>query len=366
MKWRVSIIPGSAAAVLLLAVLAACQAPRMPAVDGSTIEVRRSDTALLRGDFGFADSLQIWWFGSGCQVIQLGDARIVVDPFVTNDFSPLRMASSPARVDATLGRIPVPDAVLITHSHHDHILDAHAAMSLAAWRARAVPLWGGSSAGNLLAGYNDSAVLSRVHAVNPRGDRFPVDVAAPGYSVKVTAFRSRHAPHMKCGVTFFDGLIKEPRTSPPSSISDFQAGEVFNYLIQLSSPGRSFSVFCLAAPGDLNKLPESVPPPNTKIDVVLMLAPSADNVRGYPEEHLRRLKPAHIVLNHFNTFAREDPDATATLFGKRLVDIPKLSRSVQSVFAGHASEYPEFKRLYIPALTVMDEGGRARNVILIR
>ncbi len=44
----------------------------MPAVDGSVIEVRRSDSALRRGDFGFASILQISWFGSGYQLIQLG------------------------------------------------------------------------------------------------------------------------------------------------------------------------------------------------------------------------------------------------------------------------------------------------------
>ena len=56
------------------------------------------------------------------------------------------MTSDPERVAATFGRIAPPDAVLVNHSHHDHILDAYPAMSLPQWKARRVPLYGGRSA----------------------------------------------------------------------------------------------------------------------------------------------------------------------------------------------------------------------------
>ncbi len=72
------------------------------------------------------------------------------------------------------------------------------------------------------------------------------------------------------------------------------------------------------------------------------------------------------MLSHFNTFAKEDPDAQLALGGIDFVKMPKLSRDVQSTFAGNVTAYPQFEKLHIPAITVMGEGGEARNVIHIR
>jgi L-ascorbate metabolism protein UlaG (beta-lactamase superfamily) len=256
--------------------------------------------------------------------------------------------------------------VLINHSHHDHILDAHAAMELEGWRDCAVPLYGGPSACNLLAGFDAGTVDSRWHSIQHRQ---PLQIAARanGYSAKVTPFRSEHGPHLKCGFTLANGVITKPRRTPPRKLTDFQAGEVFNFLIELRSPsGAGFNVFYLGAPFDLEERPESLPPAGTHIDVAIILAPTADNVSGYPERHLAQLRPRHIVLSHFNTFAKEDPDAQLALGGIDFVNMPKLSREVQSTFANNVTGYPQFEKLHIPAITVMGEGAGARNVIRIR
>jgi L-ascorbate metabolism protein UlaG (beta-lactamase superfamily) len=358
-----------AAGGVLLVVVAAtcCKAPRMPALDGAIVEVRRSDGPLRRGDSGYESTLQIYWFGTACHLIQLGDARVLTDPFVTNRLSLNSMESDPQRVAATLARIQVPDAVLVNHSHHDHILDGYAAMSLDSWRSRGVPLFGGRSCRNLLAGWRDEEVLNRCHVVADDGGSFPVRIAANGYSVRVTAYRTEHSPHLKCGYTLANGMIKEPRTSPPKNFFDYQCGETFNFLVEMSGPAGSFRVFYLGSPFDLDKRPESIPPAGTPIDVVIMLAPSAENVRGYPEEHLARLRPRHIILSHFNTFAKEDPDEQLSLLGIDFAGLPKLSRDIQSTFVDNAVSYPEFEKLHIPAITVMGEqGDDARNVIRIR
>ncbi len=355
-----------AATAILVATFATCtRVPRMPAVDGAVVEVRRSDGLLGSGDRGYDATLQLSWFGTACHLIQLGDARVLTDPFVTNRLRLAGMRSDPARVAETLGRVRPPDMVLVNHSHHDHILDAYAAMAQRSWRARKVPLYGGRSCKNLLAGWGDAEVDGRCHAVPDAGGRLPVSRPAPGYTIKVTAYRSKHGPHLKCGFTLADGMITRPRRSAPRGILAFQAGEVFNYLVELSSPSASLNVFCLGAPFDLDKLEDSMPPAGTPIDVAIILAPTADKVRGYPEEHIARLRPRHIVLSHFNTFFREDPDEQLAVAGIDFVKMRELSRDLQSTFAGDAG-YPEFEKLHIPAITVMGEAGGARNVIRIR
>ncbi|MBL9113375.1 MAG: MBL fold metallo-hydrolase [Verrucomicrobiaceae bacterium] len=337
-------------------VLVTCtQTPKkMPAVDGAIIEVRRSDSAIDVGEPGFDSTLQLYWLGTACHLIQLGHAQVLTDPFVTNRLRLNNLVSDPARVDVTLGRIPVPDAVIINHSHHDHILDAYGAMTQSAWAN--VPLYGSVSAKNLLAGWQQPSITTRCHEITVSGQAFSPSTNAPGYRITITPYLSKHAPHLKCGLTFLNGKITSPRTSPPSSVFDFQCGEVYNYLIDIRSPAKSFKVFYLGAPYDLEELPNSVPD-NVAVDVVLALAPSAGNVPGYPQQHLGRLKPRHVVLSHFNSFTKEDPDA----MGMPKSDIPGLSRAIQSTFSSN----PRFEKLHIPAITILEPNKKARNVIQI-
>lgn len=352
----------------LIVVLVACsQPPKMPAVDGAVIEIRRSDSSVSRQDPALEKTLQISWFGSACHLIQLGDISILTDPFVSNGFKIAGIKSSPMRVAETLGMIRPPDAVLVNHSHHDHILDAFAAMSQPAWKSAGVPLFGGASCKNLLAGWQDTEVDKRCHALADQGETFSIPIAGKkGYKMKVTAFLTKHSPHLKCGFTFADGFIEQPRESPPHNIFDFKAGEVFDFLIELTSPSAAFNIFILGAPADLEQLPNSLPKSGTPIDVAIILAPSADNVSGYPEQHLARLRPKHVILSHFNTFMHEDPDAQLSVLGKDFIKMPKLSRDVQSTFASNATDYPDFKKLYIPAITKIEAGSSPRNVIQIR
>ena len=73
-----------------------------------------------------------------------------------------------------------------------------------------------------------------------------------------------------------------------------------------------------------------------------------------------------MILSHFNTFMREDPDAQLAILGKNNIQMPKLSRDVQSTFVRNAASYPEFEKVYIPAITKIESDGSVRNVIRIR
>ena len=362
MSRALSIALATAASISLGMLLATCASPKMPALDGAIVEVRRSDEALAKGESDYDSTLQLFWFGSSCHVIQLGDLRVLLDPFVTNELKLSAMRSNPDRVAETMGRVAAPDAVLVNHSHHDHILDGYAAMSQPSWRAKSVPMYGGRSCRNLMAGWGDAEVLDRCRVVPDDGGR----LTGLPTGITVTAYRAKHTPHLKCGFTLADGLIEEPMKRPPHKLFDFQSGETFNYLVEMRSGGKAFSVFYLGAPYHLDEMPGSLPPAGTRIDVAIMLAPTAKNARGYPDEHLAILKPRHIVLSHFNSFVKEDPDAQNSIVGIDFVGMPELSRDFQAVFANEAVSYPEFEKLHIPAITRIEENGETRNVIRIR
>lgn len=352
---------GALAAVVLLG--ACFKGPPMPAMDGAVMEVRRSDCSLRAGDEGYGDTLQIYWFGSGCHLIQLGDLRVLTDPFVTNGFQVFSNASDSARVKKSLGRISPPEAVLVNHAHFDHFLDAHAAMTLEEWREAEVPLWGGLTCKHLLAGWQTPGLMERCHAIEKPG--VIIDRRIGGGHLRVTAYASRHSPHFKCGLTLANGVVDEPRTTPPTLMTDFPSGEVFNYLIELRGGGKSYAVFYLGAFYDLEDLPNSMPPAGTRIDVAILTAASHRNVPGYPGKHLQRLRPRHVVLNHFNTFMAEKPDEQLAILGKDFVKLGEMTRKVQGVFARECEKYPEFEVMHIPAITRMEKKDLGRNVLRI-
>jgi hypothetical protein len=104
----------TATAAGLVVLLATCVGPpRMPALDGAVIEIRRSDQALPAGARGPSNELQLYWFGSACHLIRLGEVSVLTDPFVTNNLEAFGLVSDPARVAATLGRIEPPDDVVV-------------------------------------------------------------------------------------------------------------------------------------------------------------------------------------------------------------------------------------------------------------
>lgn len=352
-----------ACGLLVAFLLAAClSSRRMPVMSGAVMELKRSDVSLGQDEKGYRSTLQLFWFGSGCHLIQLGDLRVLTDPFVTNG-KMVSVKSDKDRVEATFGRITPPQVVLVNHSHFDHFMDAHAALSLDDWEK--TTLYGGQSCKNLMAGWGSQDLTDRCKVVR-KGGGLIIDRRIEGYHLRVTAYESRHPPHLNCGltVTLLEGPVEQARTTPPGPL-DYKAGEVFNYLIEMKGPtGASFKVFYLGAPYRLEDYPNSLPDGVKDIDVALFLAPSGLRVPGYPEQHLARLRPKHIVLDHHNTFFKEDPDAQLYAAGVDFVQFEKLSRKLQEAFV-NAKEYPEFKTLQVPAITVMEAGekDKGRNVL---
>lgn len=366
MNWKPWMALGPSAAVMAGVFLSACfKAPPMPAMDGAVMEVRRSQHSLVAQDARYRDTLQVYWFGSGCHLIQLGDIRVLTDPFVTNGFRIFSNQSDPDRVGATLARLSPPQAVLVNHSHFDHFLDAHEALTLDEWTKARVPLYGGPTCKNLLAGFQTPGLLDRCHPIY--GPGVIIDRSLGGNKhLRVTAYASRHSPHFKCGLTLANGVQEEPRISPPLAMTDFPTGEVFNYLIELRTGGKSYNVFYLGGFYELEKLPASLPPSGTRIDVAILTAASHRNVPGYPEDHLARLRPRHIVLSHFNTFMAEKPDEQLSILGQDFVKLGQITRDVQATFARATKTYPEFEAMHIPAITRMESKDRGRNVLLLR
>ena len=335
----------------------------MPALDGAGIEVKRSVRSIDRGTAGYRDTLQLSWFGSGCHLIQLGDLRVLTDPFVSRGADLVFPESDREKVMATFGRMSPPDVVVVNHGHVDHLLDAYPAMILPGWER--VPLYAGRTTCNILAGWKNPDIGARCHEIPADGGTI-FRQRKGGGGIRIDAFRARHGPHLDCGFVAFSGNVDAPRGSPPAWQGDYKSGETYNFLVTLDHGGTVFRVFYLAGIADLEDMPGSLPPAGTVIDVAILCTPGHDKVDDYPAAHLARLRPRHIVLGHFDNFLRDAPDEQTSYAGIDFAKTDAMSRAVQAFFTGPSAVDPEFEALHIPALTVMEARDRARNVLRIR
>ncbi len=335
--------------------LTACSNPSMPAADGSIIEIHRSSISLSSNDAGYRDTLQIYWFGSGCHLLRLGNASVLTDPFVSNGCSVMFPKSNKDLVAKTLGRIRPPNGVIVNHGHHDHILDAGAALALPGWEN--VMLHGGKTTCNVLAGWNNPSIEDRCLPLPDGISNFTLPSNRSGRTIRITAYPGVHGPHLGCGYVAFDGKVEHPRTTPPNSINDYHSGEVFNYLVQLGN----YKIFYMGAVG----APEMTPNIPGGIDALILCAPGSQHMNDIPRIPLERLRPRHVILGHHNTFLCDAPDERLSLLGKDISYVDLISRRVQNYYKDHPAD-KRFETIEIPAITVMEPNGKAKNVILIR
>jgi L-ascorbate metabolism protein UlaG (beta-lactamase superfamily) len=90
------------------------------------------DPAVLAGPV--FDGLRVTWLGHSTALIEIAGRRVLLDPVWSERASPVQFGG-PKRfqpVPVALEAVPVPDAVLISHDHYDHLDRA----SVLAWAAR--------------------------------------------------------------------------------------------------------------------------------------------------------------------------------------------------------------------------------------
>jgi L-ascorbate metabolism protein UlaG (beta-lactamase superfamily) len=262
---RRGLLRTAAAGAAALAPIAALPAP-------AAARVRRT-TATLR------------WFGTSGWRVDAGGRTLLVDPYLTRfDTGLFAGAFDPATpltvdravVDAHAGR---PQAVLVTHSHWDHVNDVpHIA----------------TNTGARIVGTLTTYHLGLALGV-PSGQLSPVKggevLDFGGWTVEVVAsLHSRNAAYSMA----FPGLRLSP-PAPPRTVADLPEGDTLAYQVRVDGGP---SLFFMGGSDFVERNVTGLAP-----DVAMVAMPSSDATFDYAARLMEALdKPAVVVPVHFDRF----------------------------------------------------------------
>jgi L-ascorbate metabolism protein UlaG (beta-lactamase superfamily) len=238
------------------------------------------------------------WLGTAGFELQCDDHVVLFDPYVTRA-SLARCLVAPLLSDAgVLSRyVPRADAIVLSHTHFDHALDAP---SIA--RRTGARVFGSRSAANLCraAGVPESQV-----------DVVEVDAGGQAAVREVGPFRlvfhaSAHSP-LLFGRVPAEGEIVDCDGVPVHAAS-YRCGAVFG--VEVDVAGRR--LFHL---GSANLLPTV---PAMQVDLALVCVAGWRATAAFPDRVISHLSPRSVLLSHWDDFLRPLTEPARPLPGMQL------------------------------------------------
>ncbi len=266
------------------------------------------------------DHVAVTYFGASGFLLRRGDDAILVDPFFSNPglWRTLmgRIETRPDRVDALLSAVEDindVDAILVSHSHYDHLMDvAYVALTKATRATRADVYTSRTGTCILDAQFAGADELGRLKAIGdppcrPGAGQKPLELeqwvdVTP--SLRFMPLLSEHAPHFR-GRSLYEGSYDQPLGKAPTRAKQYLKGRVFAFVIEFLTvtPGKPRVDFRIYLQGSAANAGEGLPPADLKeFDLAILAAAGHHEVCGYPQGILKWLEPKHLLVSHWENF----------------------------------------------------------------
>ncbi|MEQ1439196.1 MBL fold metallo-hydrolase [Fontimonas sp. SYSU GA230001] len=225
------------------------------------------------------------WFGTTAVLLRAGDDALMVDPFFTRPpgLWPLlrndHIAPDEALIRKWLRKENVTrlHAVLVSHSHYDHALDAGVVARLT---------------GAVLAGSASTANIGRGAGLDDRR----IVVAAADQALRFGPFTVRFIESRHAGATGGapTGEIAAPLT-PPAHYLDYRQGGTWSILVEHADGSVLHHGSAGFMPGALQ---------GRHADVVVLGAALVDDAESYLQQTVDAVGARTVVLTHWDDFTR--------------------------------------------------------------
>ena len=265
----------------------------------------------------------VQYLGVGGFLLKRGDDVVLTAPLYSNP-SLLEVAADHAlTTDRDLIDRLLPDdaklakAILVGHSHYDHLLDVP---YLALHKATQANVYGSTTTVRLLA-----PIAKALKAKNPPTEVVALDAVAGsheepgkwqwlGESVRFMALRSEHSPQLtvtlpvlfkrdpRIPFQLWRGEQPDDREVLPRSASEWMEGRVFSYVIDFFVEKRVvFRVYYQdsGTNAPVGHVPAAVLDEHPVDLALLCVGGDFHRLKGHPEGILANLKPRYVVLSHW-------------------------------------------------------------------
>jgi L-ascorbate metabolism protein UlaG (beta-lactamase superfamily) len=215
--------------------------------------------------------ITLTYFGvAGWSIVSAGKT-ILVDPYFSRPNLDGPMASDPAAVAKHAP--PRADAIVIGHSHVDHLLDAPAVAKVT---------------GASIIGSDSTARVALALGV-PKAQIIPIkggeDYAFEGYSIRVI-------PGLHSALDHKQTFGKPITIVPPVQFGDWEEGGAFNYLVRVGG----HEVFVQSSANFIEREIEGLRP-----DIAIVATGLREEIYDYTCRLMRALgEPPVVLVNHFD------------------------------------------------------------------
>lgn len=248
--------------------------------------------------------VRVTYLGTNGYLLQSRGSTLIIDPYFTRAGVlqvglGLPLTPSKSRIDEALAQLPKRvDAILVTHGHIDHLLDASPLAVQTHARLLASPT---SVRLARAAGLPEGRALAMLPGVKRRIG-----------SARITTLPAAHDRVLGCWTPYPGILSTEPK--PPRSAPDWLCGEPLAYLIEMG--GQRIYI-------DSGGMPGVLPPANlAPVDLAIVGVALGDS-RARLDATLDRLRPRVFLPSHQDDFFR--PLSAGFRFGL-LTDFPGVRR----------------------------------------
>lgn len=308
------------------------------------------------GDCGDPRNLvSVTYLGISGVLVEWGEHALLTAPFFSNPSFPIArpsvlqwLRSGPRiTVDSTAIERLLPrsadhaSVILVGHGHYDHLLDVP---YIATRRAKSAVIFGGPSIRHMLMG--DPVLRSNSRRLVAIPLEMAGDATRDGdwhYSAD-SAFRfialvAGHAPILTIGnwgYTFAAGAVSTDLDSLPQTAAEWKLGEPYAFLIDVLSDSTRTTVFRIYFEDAPSEPPLGFPSASVlaarNVDLAILCAATSSNVAATPDSLLRVLKPAAVIVTHWESFFRSQllPQAKS-----RVTDLRLFSRSLRRSLPPH-------------------------------
>jgi hypothetical protein len=265
-----------------------------------------------------ARQVEITYLGVGGVMVRYRGHVLLTAPFYStpslNAVLRNRVQPDPILIERLLPRAAdSASAILVGHSHYDHLLDVP---YIATRRARGAMIYGSPSMRNILLGDPQLKRQPERLVAFDSARIATIDRAVPWTYTTDSAFRfmpirAQHGPTVRLlgrRSMFADGMVDRPLDTLPERADGWKLGEQLSYLIDVLSPGDATPVLRIYFEDAPNRPPLGFPPRSVvaarRTDVAILCAATATNVPDTPGAIASFLQPRFVIVSHWEDFFR--------------------------------------------------------------